>query len=129
MGGSSRNDYIDFGATLRLVLGAVIGIPGDTNGDGSVDIDDINAVRNHFGAVGLADGSLQGDSYPFDGIVNIDDLNLIRNNFGIRPVPEPSTRWLAAIAIAVFWTTLRRSKSCRSRRRRDLICRIGGLTP
>jgi len=128
-GGTSLRHYVDPEATLRLVLGAVIGIPGDTNGDGSVDIDDINAVRNHFGSVGLADGSLQGDSYPFDGIVNIDDLNLIRNNFGIRPVPEPSTRWLAAIAIAVLWTTLRRSKSCRSRRRRDLICRIVGLTP
>jgi len=70
---------------------------GDTNGDGVVNIDDLNNVRNNFGAMGPADGSLAGDAFPFDGLVNIDDLNGVRNNFGamvpLAAVPEPSA-WL-----------------------------------
>jgi len=69
-------------------------IPGDTGPcDGRVDIDDLNNVRNHFGAMGDPDGTLPGDAFPFDGRVNIDDLNGVRNNFGsatAAAVPEPS---------------------------------------
>jgi hypothetical protein len=65
---------------------------GDTNGDGAVNIDDLNAVRNFFGQTGRADGSLPGDAWPFDGAVNIDDLNAVRNNFGGQAaVPEPAS--------------------------------------
>lgn len=68
--------------------------PGDTNGDGSVDILDLNNVRNQFGATG---NPVLGDTVPFDGVVGIDDLNAVRNNFGAAPgnaVPEPNAFWL-----------------------------------
>ncbi len=68
--------------------------PGDTNGDGSVDIQDLNNVRNQFGATG---NPVLGDTAPFDGVVSIDDLNAVRNNFGAgsgNAVPEPSAVYL-----------------------------------
>jgi hypothetical protein len=78
---------------------------GDTNGDGLVDIDDLNAVRNNFGAAGAADGSLAGDAFPFDGLVNIDDLNAVRNNFGVgAAAPEPSALAMTLLALALFAT-------------------------
>jgi len=53
-------------------------LPGDTNGDGRVDVDDLNAVRNHFGQAGPG---IPGDTNG-DGRVDIDDLNAVRNHFG-----------------------------------------------
>ncbi len=74
-------------------------VVGDTNGDGVVDINDLNDVRNHFGAMGPDDGTLPGDTFPFDGKVNLNDLNAVRNNFGARAnaVPEPSAFGLASL--------------------------------
>ncbi len=68
---------------------------GDTDGDGDVDLSDLNNVRNNFGGAGL------GDTAPFDGDVDLDDLNAVRNNFGggASSVPEPSTNGLAAIGL------------------------------
>jgi len=63
--------------------------PGDTDDDGDVDLDDLNAVRNNFGGVG---DPIAGDTAPFDGDVDLDDLNAVRNNFGAAgsAVPEPA---------------------------------------
>jgi len=58
-------------------------LPGDANGDGRVNIDDLNAVRNNFGNVGVG---VEGDTNG-DGVVNIDDLNAVRNNFGAMAAP------------------------------------------
>ncbi|MFQ5421676.1 MAG: hypothetical protein ACE5EY_15090, partial [Anaerolineae bacterium] len=52
---------------------------GDTNGDGVVNIDDLNNVRDNFGGAGLGDTNA-------DGLVNIDDLNNVRNNFGAQAI-------------------------------------------
>ncbi len=71
-------------------------LPGDTNGDFRVDLDDLNNVRNHFGELGMP---VLGDTSPFDGIVNLDDLNAVRNNFGAgnaNAVPEPASLALLA---------------------------------
>lgn len=59
--------------------------PGDTNGDGQVDLTDLNNVRNHFSGAGVGDTN-------GDGIVDLVDLNAVRNNFGTAgsAVPEPS---------------------------------------
>jgi len=54
-------------------------VPGDTDADGDVDLEDLNNVRNHFGEIG--DGAT-GDTFPFDGDVDLDDVNAVRNNFG-----------------------------------------------
>jgi len=69
---------------------------GDTDGDGDVDLSDLNNVRNNFGGAGL------GDTAPFDGDVDLDDLNAVRNNFGGEApfVPEPTS--LALLAIGAF---------------------------
>jgi len=67
---------------------------GDTNGDGKVDIVDLNNVRNNFGGAGL--GDTDGN-----GAVDITDLNNVRNNFGAtsgaNAVPEPGSWALLAV--------------------------------
>jgi len=55
--------------------GATDSILGDTDGNGTVDIADLNNVRNNFGGAGLGDTN-------GDGVVDITDLNAVRNNFG-----------------------------------------------
>jgi hypothetical protein len=82
--------------------------PGDTNGDGTVDLEDLNNVRNNFGGTGL--GDTNGDN-----VVNLDDLNAVRNNFGAGPapsaVPEPGTMGLGLALAAIGGLWLRRKRS------------------
>ncbi len=52
-------------------------LKGDVNGDGRVDIDDVNLIINHIlhsGQNQLAGGDMNGD-----GRVDIDDVNLVIN--------------------------------------------------
>ncbi len=100
----------------RRVVGVVeYGLPdlgqvGDTDNDGDVDLDDLNAVRNNFGAAGPA--PLPGDTFPFDGTVDLDDLNAVRNNFGATAgsaVPEPSAGALALVVIGAMFAWRRRA--------------------
>ena len=76
-------------------------VPGDTNADDSIDLLDLNNVRNNFG------GNEFGDA-DFDGDVDIADLNVVRNGFGTAlnspaafsaSVPEPATLLLAIVVI------------------------------
>jgi len=60
--------------------------PGDTDGDGDVDLGDLNNVRNHFGAIGA---NVIGDT-NHDDRVDLADLNAVRNNFGAS-APSPMT--------------------------------------
>jgi len=83
------------------IVKASAAIPGDTDGDGDVDLDDLFAVRNNFG---IATGATraQGDVAPDpdgDGAVNLDDLFMVRNNFGagLTVIPEPMTLSLLGI--------------------------------
>ncbi len=77
------------GGTPGRPAGAVT-LPGDTNGDGQVNVIDLNNVRNNFGAEG--DGVL-GDTDGNDR-VDVSDLNAVRNNFGAslpNPLPVADT--------------------------------------
>jgi len=64
----------------------VANVPGDTNGDGRVDLVDLNNVRNFFGAVGAG---VTGDTNG-DGRVDLVDLNAVRNHFGAGGSPGAS---------------------------------------
>ena len=68
--------------------------PGDTNFDGSVDVVDLNNVRNHFGETGSVLGDANGD-----GVVDLLDLNAVRNYFGTG-TGAPDTQPPAALAVA-----------------------------
>ncbi len=84
-------------AGLAFVDTGLPAVQGDANGDGRVDLEDLNAVRNNFGAAGVGRaGDANGDA-----LVDLADLNLVRNNFGAvggSPVPEPGTWGMAALA-------------------------------
>jgi len=49
---------------------------GDVNGDGSVDLDDLNLVLSNFGQT-----TPQGDA-DGNGVIDLDDLNLVLSSFG-----------------------------------------------
>jgi hypothetical protein len=76
--------------------------PGDAQGDGMVNLQDMNLVRNDFG---------QDDNPVYDpnsdGVIDLADLNSVRNNFGAdylgesRIVPEPSTGGLLAMVFVL----------------------------
>lgn len=68
-------------------------LEGDTNGDGVVDLADLNNVRNNFGAAGPgAIGDTDGN-----GIVDLADLNAVRNNFGAS-TPSPASTLGTSVA-------------------------------
>lgn len=66
--------------TIAIVVATLpTDCPGDVNGDGSVDFDDLNMILdewNSSGPVGTA-----GDA-DFDGDTDFDDLNLVLDNWG-----------------------------------------------
>lgn len=74
-------------------------LEGDADGDADIDLDDLNAVRNNFGGIGLGGGDTDNDDD-----VDLDDLNAVRNGFGAGPlpVPEPSSLLLSILLITSF---------------------------
>ena len=59
---------------------------GDADGDNDVDLDDLQLVREYFGAIESAFGDAD-----HDGDVDVQDLNAVRNNFGARIEPPALT--------------------------------------
>jgi hypothetical protein len=101
-----------FEATGMLVVSPDFTVVGDADNDGDVDLTDLNLVRNHFGATGADDGSLDGDAYPFNGVVDLEDLNAVRNNFGgTATVPEPSSVALGLVGLAMAGAIAKRRRS------------------
>jgi hypothetical protein len=77
--------------------------PGDTDGNGIVNFDDLNTLLTNYGLPG---GFAQGD-FDGNGIVEFADLNTLLTNYGtsaptlsaLAPVPEPSGVMLAAVGL------------------------------
>lgn len=62
---------------VEFVITPSDGLRGDADGDWSVGISDLNAVRNNFGSLAeRRDGDVDGD-----GEVSMSDLNIVRNAF------------------------------------------------
>ena len=76
-------------------------IPGDANGDGSVDLLDLDILGTNFGTspATFAQGDFNGDN-----TVDLLDLDILGTNFGAggTPVPEPTTALLALGGIATL---------------------------
>ena len=107
---------------------AVIALPGDANGDGTVNGADLNIVLSNFNQTGAdwAHGDFNGD-----GTVNGADLNVVLSNFNqtlgssvaVASVPEPSTAVLAGIAGLILAVV-----ASRAARRRHFIVRSKSIT-
>jgi hypothetical protein len=78
--------------------------PGDANGDGRVDINDLTIVLAHYNQTGMvwSEGEFTGD-----GTVDINDLTIVLANYGwtgvdgpMKAVPEPGTLALIAAGLA-----------------------------
>lgn len=83
---------------------------GDVNLDRAIDLADLNAVRNHFGAAG---GWAAGDS-DGSGAVDLPDLNNVRNQFGFvgaAVVPEPSSLGISIASAACVFVAAQRRRS------------------
>jgi len=75
--------------------------PGDTTGDGNVNVFDLATLANHYALTGdwdFADGDFDGDD-----TVGIFDLAILATHYGTTsaaaPVPEPTALALAALAL------------------------------
>jgi hypothetical protein len=87
--------------------------PGDANGDGKVDINDLTIVLANYNQTGMTWS--QGD-FLGDGTVDINDLTIVLANYnttigaaGIKTVPEPSCVVLLTISVfALFLFRLKR---------------------
>jgi T5SS/PEP-CTERM-associated repeat protein len=101
--------YASFTATaLNGYDYAIVGIPlvrhpGDANGDGTVNINDLSVVLANYDKTGMSWS--QGD-FTGDGTVDIGDLSIILANYdkkftagGIKAVPEPSAIALLAAGL------------------------------
>ncbi len=95
------------GATDGFLLepgATVIHKPGDVNGDGRVDVNDLTIVLTNFGSTGNSWSQGDMDSDP-TGKVDVNDLTIVLANFGATyssslptAVPEPSSFLMLAIA-------------------------------
>lgn len=96
---TSNNAALTAGAFALSEGGVDPPLPGDANGDGSVDLLDLDILGSNFGVTGTGTFAT-GD---FNGDTNIDllDLDILGSNFGntsgALAVPEPTSLAIAAM--------------------------------
>ena len=120
----AANDFVFDGSFASFTAYALNGysyavtgvalLPGDANGDGKVDINDLTIVLANFGkSTGMSWSS--GD-FNNDGKVDVNDLTIVLANYGqtagaagMAAVPEPTTvTVLPASAVCLFAFAWRR---------------------
>ncbi len=81
-------------------------LPGDANGDGKVDVNDLTIVLSNFAQTGMTWNT--GD-FNGDGRVDVNDLTIVLTNFGstvgaagLGAVPEPDTLALLALGLTAL---------------------------
>ena len=86
-------------------VAAVPSLPGDANGDGRVDVNDLTIVLTNFGQTGMTWSQRLPWTATPPARVDINDLTIVLANFGqtagasaagLAAVPEPATLWLLA---------------------------------
>ena len=88
-------------------------LPGDANGDGTVDLQDFGILKSNFGTTGAT--WAQGD-FNGDGMVDLQDFGVLKGNFGNnwqesdKSVPEPLTMMGVGLAIAGLGGYLRKRR-------------------
>jgi agmatine deiminase len=77
---AERRSDATFHDYLRIVVTLLEQLPGDTDGDGDVDLCDLNTLLSHYGMTG---GASWGDGdFDGDGDVDLTDLNTLLANYG-----------------------------------------------
>ena len=87
----------------------------------TVDIDELNLVRNGFGNTSSSINWRRAGDVDYDDDIDLDDLNMVRNHFGENgfwqwtppapsTVPEPSALWLFSLGLFVVSTRRRLSR-------------------
>ena len=81
-------------------------LPGDANGDGSVDVSDLGILATNYGTIG---GMVWADAdFTADGNVDVSDLGILATNYGTTSasaVPEPSSvvLLLGVLSASLLW--------------------------
>ena len=108
------NDMTGFSVWLTNSANLTMATPGDANGDGRVDINDLTIVLTNYGQTGMT--WTQGE-FTGDGRVDINDLTIVLTNYGqtagsstgLAAVPEPGAlAVLLSAAVVVAWAFHRR---------------------
>ena len=101
-----QND--DFGGRQFLYPEVGPALPGDANGDGAVDLLDLDVLGANFDASGAiyAEGDFNGDA-----VVDLLDLDILGTNFGVTvtatAVAEPGVATLSVCAVVLLGTRRR----------------------
>ena len=85
--------------------------PGDANGDGQVNVNDLTVVLSHFNQTGCtwSQGSMDGDP---TGRVDVNDLTIVLSNFGqgtaagagsLRPCRSPARSFWRRPPLRFCW--------------------------
>ncbi|MEO0530470.1 MAG: hypothetical protein AAF266_07795 [Planctomycetota bacterium] len=100
--GGAGDDYTVLFENFTLVdLSVPSSLPGDANGDGSVDLLDLDILGSNFGTTPatFASGDFNGDN-----VVDLLDLDILGSNFGTSnaasAIPEASSGLLSILTLA-----------------------------
>ncbi len=126
LGSTGIFDELRIGNTFADVLPPGLPVPGDTDGDEDVDLDDFQTILDNFhrtDASGPADGDVARSDgrLGFDGNVNIGDFWLWKREYektllgsaagGGANAPEPATAAIAALALLAVGCSRRIGRS------------------